>query len=130
MGEASPERLISQLNLVIANPVKSVEEARSALGKLPLWQQQKVALGATRLTNSAAAPNYSRELVAYVTSANFDQLALQNALNSELGLKLEGNEAVQNALAALPIEQQHTIALKALGMAAPRWRATSSIVWY
>lgn len=115
LSEANPERLINQLNLVIDQPVKTLEEARNQLGKLPLWQQQQVALGATRLTNSAAAPNYSRELVAYVTSASFDQLALQNALNSELGLKLEGTQAVQNALAALPIEQQHSIALKALG---------------
>lgn len=115
LSEANPERLINQLNLVIDQPVKTLEEARNQLGKLPLWQQQQVALGATRLTNSAAAPNYSRELVAYVTSASFDQLALQNALNSELGLKPEGMQAVQNALAALPIEQQHSIALKALG---------------
>lgn len=113
--EASPERLISELNLILAQPVKTQEEARSELNKLPLWQQQQVALGATRFTNSAAAPNYSRELVAYVTNPSFDQQALQAALNTELGLKLAGNQEVQNALAALPIGQQHSIALKALG---------------
>jgi hypothetical protein len=115
LDEASPERLISQLNLVLSQPVNTLAQARTELGKLPLWQQQQVALGATRLTNSAAAPNYSRELVAYVTSPSFNQLALQTALNAELGLKLEGAQAVQSALAALPIEQQHSIALKALG---------------
>lgn len=115
ISDASPERLISELNLVITQPVKTLEEARNQLSKLPLWQQQQVALGAARLTNTAATPNYSRELVAYVTSASFDARALQNALNTELGLALNDAYTVQNALAALPIERQHSIALKALG---------------
>lgn len=115
ISEANPERLINELNLVITQPVKTLEEARNQLSKLPLWQQQQVALGAARLTNTAATPNYSRELVAYVTSASFDAQALQNALNAELGLALNDAHTVQNALAALPIERQHSIALKALG---------------
>lgn len=115
INEASPERLISELNLMLSQPVNTLEEAQSQLNQLPLWQQQQVALGATRLVNTAAAPNYSRELVAYVSSPIFDQRALQNALNAELGLTLEGAQAVQNHLASLPIEQQHNIALKALG---------------
>ncbi|HMW73236.1 MAG TPA: filamentous hemagglutinin family protein, partial [Cellvibrionaceae bacterium] len=115
IGEATPEQFISQLNLQLSQPVKTLDDARSQFARLPLWRQQQVALGATRFTNTAAEPNYSRELVAYVTSPSFNKLDLQNALNTELGSKFEGSQAVQNALAALPIEQQHNIALKALG---------------
>jgi filamentous hemagglutinin len=115
LDSANPQQLLAYANLYLPEPAKTLAQARSQLSRLPLWQQQQVALGALRLPNSAAAPNYSRELLAYVTSPVFDPAALRRATNQALGLELTTAIEVQNRLAQLPISQQHSIALAALG---------------